>query len=111
MNVGCVIYKKNARTGEMSAVWRFDNDTDVVVGGTGDATGSAGAEYEGEYEITYYINGDPETPDGPYNLKIVNEGNYYTLSWYKEGKLQYSGIGMSNGRFLTAGWKSTTVED
>lgn len=107
MNIGCVIYKKNIRTGGLTAEWQFENETQVV-GGTGEATGSPGASYAGEYQITYYVG---DTPDGPYDLTISEENNYFMLSWYQNGELKYSGIGMLNGPFLVAGWKSTTMED
>ena len=108
MNIGCVIYKKDVQTGGLTAKWHFENET-TVVGGTGEATGSPGANYAGEYEITYYPDG--ADPDGPYDLAIDGEDSYYKLSWSQNGELKYSGIGMLNGPFLVAGWKSTTMED
>ena len=107
MNIGCVIYKKDVRSGGQTAKWQFENETEVV-GGTGTATGSPGASYAGEYEITYYVE---DKPDGPYKLIIEEENDYFKLSWYQDDELKYSGIGLLNGPFLAAGWKSTAMED
>lgn len=103
MNLGCVIYQKDFKSGDLSANWHFIIDNKII-GGTGEAIGKPGKKFEGKYIINYYdFEGNKSKP---YNLFIKKRKNVYILEWYQEEKIKYSGIGMlHDDNFLIAGWK------
>ena len=53
MNLGCVIYKKEFLSGNLSADWHFEIDNKYI-SGTGKAIGEPGKKFEGKYIITYF---------------------------------------------------------
>jgi hypothetical protein len=101
LNIGCVVYKKDFATGKMNADWRLATNGKIVTG-TGKATGIAGNEYSGKYNITYYNSKGIDA--GSYELTITDLDNCYSLEWHQDGILKYVGIGMISDNFLIAGW-------
>lgn len=101
MNIGCVIYKKDFTTGKMDADWRLATNAKIVTG-TGKATGIAGNEYSGKYNITYYNSKGIDV--GSYELIITDLDNSYRLEWYQDGIRKYTGIGMLSENLLISGW-------
>lgn len=108
MNIGCVVYKKNVDSGDLSANWHFAVNNKKIKG-TGEATGTPGKSYAGEYKITYY--NEKGMNDGTYDLHIKGEGGFYVLRWFRHDELKYIGTGMIYNGSLIAGWKSANTTD
>jgi hypothetical protein len=106
-NVGAVIYEKNFETGGLNAVWNYFIDGQVVTG-TGIAQGEAGNQMTGNYTITYYTNGTPETTS--FELVISQKEDQILLEWYNKEVLSYFGIGIIKDNILTGGWSKYTDE-
>jgi hypothetical protein len=101
-NIGCVVYNKDFQNGKMTANWHFRLDN-ILMKGTGKATGEPGEKYSGKYFITYYNSRGIEA--GSYDLIINEQNDLYFLQWFQDKSLKYSGIGMLSGNSLIAGWK------
>jgi hypothetical protein len=103
MNIGCVVYKKDFKTGSLSADWRLAINGRNV-NGTGKATGEPGDNYSGEYVITYFNSENIDL--GTYNLTISEHSNCFNLEWRQDDKLKCVGTGMLYDNCLIAGWKN-----
>lgn len=102
MNIGCVVYIKDSKTGKMSAKWQYAQK-DRVIFGTGKAIGKAGSEYEGIYSITYID--DDGTVTEPINLMIERNDKSYLLKWSRSGKITGEGHGIEHDGCLIASYK------
>ncbi|GAA0819477.1 hypothetical protein KO495_02945 [Colwellia sp. D2M02] len=97
-NIGSVQYSKGNKVGELKAVWIHSD----YGNGTGSATGSQSATFEGKYEIEYFdCNGLSLTV---LNLEIIKNAQRYDLSWSKNGVVTSIGIGVVNSGVLSAGY-------
>lgn len=103
MNVGSVIYKKDAETGQLTALWNYQAG-ETLVGGTGKATGTPGTDYAGTYLITYH--NVEKNENETFNLIIVKTGDYFTLKWFQKDTLRCIGVGLVQGGNLIAGWQT-----
>ena len=103
MNLGCVIYKKEFLSGNLSADWHFEIDNKYI-SGTGKAIGEPGKKFEGKYIITYFNFVVKNSK--PFDLFIIKKESIFILEWYQEEKLKCSGIGMLHDNILIAGWKN-----
>ena len=101
LNIGCVVYKKDFKTGKLDSNWHFAFN-DKFVTGTGKAIGSPGEKFSGKYSITYYNSKGIDV--GSYDLIITESNNSYRLQWYQNGTLKCTGIGMLSENLLIAGW-------
>ena len=101
LNIGCVVYKKDFKTGKLDANWHFASNEKIATG-TGKANGTPGNKYSGKYVITYYTLKGIDV--GTYDLIINELNNCYRLQWFQDGVLKFTGIGMLSENSLIAGW-------
>ena len=115
--IGVVTYQQDPKTGNLYAHWAFSAQKEVEItckgiaipilrntentGNTGN-TGSNGS-FTGDYVITY--TGPDGQPDEPWDFSITQTGELYQLTWSKEGKAHYHGIGFLSGEQLVCGWR------
>ncbi len=98
-NIGFVLYKKNDKTGEMSAKWCHSD----YGNGTGIATGGPVDRFEGHYHIRYFDDSGNVQTDR--ELEIEKNGDNYKVSWFNNGKISAIGIGMENSEGLSVGYR------
>ena len=98
-NIGLVVYKKNPSSGELRATWCHSDYGD----GTGIAKGPIGADYCGDYQITYFDESEHEV--AKLGLEIRQNQNQYLVTWFRDDKASARGIGMLTDAGLAVGYK------
>src|SRR5512138_2867998 len=104
INIGCVVYRKGAEPGTLTAQWCH-----LLAGvGTGKAIGGPAEGFAGRYHIHYFDDKGNEV--AARELEIDKMGDYYELSWIYQGAIRGKGIGMEVGDSLVAGWRDIDDE-
>ena len=93
------VYQKNAASGELKARWCHSD----YGSGTGLATGPAGEDYCGDYQITYFDESDSQV--AKLDLQIRHQSGHYRLTWLNHGKASAQGIGLLTDAGLAVGYK------
>ena len=100
-NIGIVSY--TLLNGKLEAKWSHSS---LQVLSAGEAKGDTTRGFQGKFSITYYKPNSTEPISDPLDLEITKENDVYSLTWKKEGRLIYVGIGFLVDGVLTAGWRS-----
>ncbi|WP_419904934.1 hypothetical protein [Kiloniella sp.] len=109
--IGVVTYSLSGDSGELTADWAFSAQSLVETVCKGIAipktenTIPSKTSFVGDYSITYY--GPDNQPAEPWDLSITQKGDLFTLTWSKDGELQYHGTGFLSGELLVCGWRPT----
>ena len=111
--IGVVTYQQDPKTGNLDAHWAYSAQKDVEITCKGIAIPSGPntenteriKNFPGDYAITY--TGPDGQPDEPWDFSITQQGELYQLTWSKEGKVHYHGIGFLSGEQLVSGWRSS----
>lgn len=97
-NIGLVFYRKGNEPGTLLAQFRHsDYGT-----GTGLAKGTPSEGFEGQFQIRYFDENGNIQADR--DLFIIKDGEYYQLTWFKDGKITGEGIGHENSDCLCVGY-------
>ena len=101
-DIGIVHYRIRPSGNAIDATWYTSRWTEKEIG-TGLAVGDASGGFPGEYVVTYYYPDGREL--GMFDLKIVKTGPVYDLSWSKNGKLLFLGVGIDTSDGMAAGFR------
>ncbi len=99
IDIGCVLYQKGDEPGTLYAKWCHSYSGS----GTGKATGGPVKGFTGRYRLRYFDNAG--NVDADVELDIQKKGDFYELSWMKDGEEIDKGIGMEIAGGLAAGWR------
>ncbi|RPI74682.1 MAG: hypothetical protein EHM45_17780 [Desulfobacteraceae bacterium] len=97
-DIGCVLYRKGAEPGTLTAQYCHSE----LGHGTGQATGGPLTGFAGRYRIRYFDDQGTEIADR--ELDIQKDGGSYRLRWIHNGAIRALGIGMETSEGLAAGW-------
>ncbi len=112
-NIGHVQYSKGDVSGELKAVWIHDDygsGTGLAIGNTSSEFEGAnferanfeGASFEGKYQIKYFDESGSLMAE--LDLEIINNGNFYKVTWSKVGVVTSIGIGQETSNVLSVGY-------
>lgn len=99
LNIGFVLYSKGDVPGTLKARWRYT----TRYSGTGVATGGPAQGFAGRYHVRYFDEKGAFSDE--YDLVIERNGDFYTGSWFTNGKLSASGVGMKVDEGVAIGWR------
>ena len=98
-DVGFVLFKRGDESGTLEATWCHSSQGY----GIGKATCGPPAAFVGRYDMHYPNRSDSD--DVHRELEIQREGLVYQLSWFHDGELRATGVGMEVADGLAAGWR------
>ncbi len=99
--IGAFVYRPGNEPGTIDADWaQSTRKVDVLCKGS--ATGGPASGFEGTYSIVY--RNEHGEPSKTYEVRIDRDGEVYHLSWHRDGRQVYRGIGMQVSGALVGGW-------
>jgi hypothetical protein len=98
-NIGFVLYTKSHAPGTLNARWNFANK----YSGPGLATGGPREGFAGRYHVRYFLDSGEFSDE--YDLVIEKTGDFYSVSWFVDGKIRAVGVGMEIDDGLAVGWR------
>ncbi len=100
-----VVYYRIASTGDaIDATW-YTSRLDKKEIGRGIAKGDTSNGFPGNYIVTYFCPNGSDS--GTFDLKIEKTGPIYDLSWSKDGKLLFIGVGIETSDGMAASYRKT----
>ena len=101
-NIGFVLYTKSHTPGTLNARLNFANK----YSGPGLATGGPREGFAGRYHVRYFLDSGAFSDE--YDLVIEKTGDFYSVSWFVDGKVRAVGVGMEIDDGLAVGWRRVT---
>ena len=102
MHIGVVYYRIRSTGNAVDAVW-YSTSLGTKDTGTGIAKGDTSNGFPGKYIITYFRPDGSEV--GNFELTIEKTGPIYDLSWNKDGKQLFVGVGIDTSEGMAAGFR------
>lgn len=103
IDIGVVQYRLNHVEKRMHAVW-YSTTLETKFKGTG-ITEICDTDngFSGDYKICYVDHAGKNL--GSFDLRIEQIGEIYELSWRKNNRVMFVGVGIETPEGLSAGWR------
>jgi hypothetical protein len=102
-DIGVVTYCFDLTQNRMKANWTYSSLKGMESGtGLTDICDVKNG-FEGNYKITYYDQNDEK--HGTFDLEIKKKNECFDLTWRRENKKIFVGVGIENNGCLIAGWR------
>ncbi len=99
--IGAFVYRRGREPGTLDADWvQSTRKCGVVCKGI--ATGGPEDGFLGDYSIVY--QNEHGQPSKTYDLRIDCSGEIIHLTWHRDGRLIYQGVGMLRNDTIIGGW-------
>jgi len=102
IDIGIVYYRMGRSENTIDATW-YTSRLDKKEIGKGIARGNTSNGFPGDYVVTYLYPDGSEA--GTFDLKITKTGLVYDLSYSRNGKLLFLGVGIDTPDGMAAGYR------
>jgi hypothetical protein len=102
LDIGVVYYRIRPTENAIDAIW-YTSRLEEKETGIGIAKGDTSKGFPGNYIVTYYYPNGSEA--GTFDLKITKTGPVYDLSYSRNGKLLFLGVGIDTSDGMAAGYR------
>ncbi len=102
IDIGIVYYRMGREENTIDAIW-YTSRLDKKEIGKGIARGHTSDGFPGDYVVTYFYPDGSEA--GTFDLRIMKTGPVYDLSYSKDGKLLFLGVGIDTADGMAAGYR------
>jgi len=102
IDIGIVYYRMGRAENTIDATW-YTSRLDKKEIGKGIARGDTSNGFLGDYVVTYFYPDGSEA--GTFDLKIRKTGPVYDLSYSRDGKLLFLGVGIDTSDGMAAGYR------
>ena len=102
IDIGVGYYRIRPSGNAIDAIWYTSRLPKKEVG-RGIALGDTSGGFPGDYIVTYYYPDGREA--GTFDLKIERTGPVYDLSYSKDGKLLFIGVGIDTPDGMAIGYR------
>jgi hypothetical protein len=102
IDIGIVYYRMGREENTIDAIW-YTSRLDKKEIGKGIARGDTSNGFPGDYVVTYFYPDGSEA--GTFDLKITKTGPVYDLSYSRDGKLLFLGVGIDTSDGMAAGYR------